>query len=111
MISYQSLLIHPRRLSILRESFRADNLKFLEFDIPVMALTATATIHVQEDILKSLCMSKETKVVLTSFFRPNLRFSVSVSFLTGCTFIHLIFRFCFCHLHVTAGLNLYIIIL
>lgn len=44
-----------------------------------MALTATATIQVREDILKSLCMSKDTKIVLTSFFRPNLRFSVSFS--------------------------------
>ncbi|KAH6819075.1 RECQ helicase SIM [Perilla frutescens var. frutescens] len=65
-----------RRLSILRESFRAENLKCLKFDIPLMALTATATTRVREDILKSLCMSKETKVVKTSFFRPNLRFSV-----------------------------------
>lgn len=81
MISHQSLFIHLRRLSILRESFSAENLKFLKFDIPVMALTATATIRVREDILKSLCMSKETKVVTTSFFRPNLRFSVSVVFL------------------------------
>lgn len=68
-----------RRLSILRESFRAENLKCLKFDIPLMALTATATNRVREDILKSLCMSKETKIVLTSFFRPNLRFSVKHS--------------------------------
>ncbi|OVA14853.1 Helicase [Macleaya cordata] len=68
-----------RRLSVLRESFRACNLKFLKSDIPLMALTATATIRVREDILKSLCMSMETKIVLTSFFRPNLRFSVKHS--------------------------------
>uniref|UniRef100_A0A5B6ZVB9 ATP-dependent DNA helicase n=2 Tax=Davidia involucrata TaxID=16924 RepID=A0A5B6ZVB9_DAVIN len=68
-----------RRLSVLRENFRADNLKFLKFDIPLMALTATATVLVREDILKSLCMSKESKIVLTSFFRPNLRFSVKHS--------------------------------
>ncbi|KAL0422047.1 UNVERIFIED_CONTAM: ATP-dependent DNA helicase Q-like SIM [Sesamum latifolium] len=68
-----------RRLSVLRESFRADNLKFLKFDIPLMALTATATAHVREDILKSLCMSKGTKTVMTSFFRPNLQFSVKHS--------------------------------
>lgn len=61
---------------MLRENFSACNLKFLEFDIPLMALTATATIRVREDILKSLSMSKETKIVLTSFFRSNLRFSV-----------------------------------
>ncbi|KAI3445356.1 hypothetical protein Pfo_002021 [Paulownia fortunei] len=68
-----------RRLSVLRESFRADKLKFLKFDIPLMALTATATICVREDILKSLCMTKGTKIVITSFFRPNLRFSVKHS--------------------------------
>ncbi|KAL7157743.1 hypothetical protein ABFS83_02G097500 [Erythranthe nasuta] len=65
-----------RRLSVLRENFTAQKLKFLKFDIPLMALTATATTRVREDILKSLCMSKNTKIVITSFFRPNLRFSV-----------------------------------
>ncbi|XP_021283335.1 ATP-dependent DNA helicase Q-like SIM [Herrania umbratica] len=67
------------RLSILRESFSATNLKFLKFDIPIMALTATATVRVRQDILDSLRMSRETKIVLTSFFRPNLRFSVKHS--------------------------------
>lgn len=43
-----------------------------------MALTATATNLVREDVLKSLHMSNETKIVLTSFFRPNLRFTVSL---------------------------------
>ncbi|KAJ6305917.1 hypothetical protein OIU78_021282 [Salix suchowensis] len=65
-----------RQLSVLRENFSACNLKFLKFNIPIMALTATATIPVQGDVLEVLSMSKETKVVLTSFFRPNLRFSV-----------------------------------
>lgn len=68
-----------RRLSVLRENFTACKLNFLKFDIPIMALTATATIRVREDILKSLCMSKETKLVVTSFFRPNLQFSVKHS--------------------------------
>ncbi|KAJ4719432.1 ATP-dependent DNA helicase [Melia azedarach] len=68
-----------RRLSLLRENFNANNLSFLNFDIPLMALTATATIQVREDILKSLFMSKETKIVLTSLFRSNLRFSVKHS--------------------------------
>lgn len=63
-------------MSVLRENFSACNLKFLKFNIPLMALTATATIPVRGDVLKVLSMSKETKVVLTSFFRPNLRFSV-----------------------------------
>lgn len=77
MIFWQSFSCIFRRLSVLRENFRADKLKFLRFDIPLMALTATATAVVREDILSSLCMSNETKIVLTSFFRPNLRFSVS----------------------------------
>lgn len=62
---------------MLRENFCASSLAFLEYDVPIMALTATATAHVQEDILESLHLSKETKTVLTSFFRPNLQFSVS----------------------------------
>ncbi|KAL2491936.1 ATP-dependent DNA helicase Q-like SIM [Abeliophyllum distichum] len=68
-----------RRLCVLRENFGRDNLKFLKFDIPLMALTATATVRVREDILKSLCMLKGTKIVITSFFRPNLCFSVKHS--------------------------------
>jgi len=68
-----------RRLSALRENFSSSKLKFLKHDIPLMALTATATIPVREDITKSLKMSKDTAIVLTSFFRPNLRFSVKHS--------------------------------
>ncbi|XP_057975464.1 ATP-dependent DNA helicase Q-like SIM isoform X2 [Malania oleifera] len=68
-----------RRLSALRENFSACSLNFLKYDIPLMALTATATIRVREDILQSLCMSKDIKIVLTSFFRPNLRFYVKHS--------------------------------
>ncbi|WCJ43113.1 ATP-dependent DNA helicase Q-like SIM [Euphorbia peplus] len=67
-----------RRMSVLRESFNALSLQ-LTHDIPLMALTATATIQVREDIVKSLSMSKGTKIVLTSFFRPNLRFLVKHS--------------------------------
>ncbi|XP_008454261.2 ATP-dependent DNA helicase Q-like SIM [Cucumis melo] len=68
-----------RRLSILRENFSSSTLNFSKYNVPLMALTATATVQVREDILKSLCMSKETKIILTSFFRPNLRFSVKHS--------------------------------
>ncbi|RLN29357.1 ATP-dependent DNA helicase Q-like SIM isoform X1 [Panicum miliaceum] len=68
-----------RKLSVLRENFNSTKLKFLKHDIPVMALTATATIPVREDIVKSLKMSEDTRIVLTSFFRPNLRFSVKHS--------------------------------
>ncbi|KAH9328672.1 hypothetical protein KI387_000780, partial [Taxus chinensis] len=65
-----------RRLSILREKFKASNFKSVKYDIPIMALTATATHHVREDILCSLGIKTTAKIVLTSFFRPNLRFSV-----------------------------------
>ncbi|PIN00065.1 DNA helicase [Handroanthus impetiginosus] len=68
-----------RQLSVLRENFSADNLKFLKYDVPLMALTATATFRVRDDILKSLHMSEQTKIVVTSFFRANLRFSVKNS--------------------------------
>ncbi|XP_072955396.1 ATP-dependent DNA helicase Q-like SIM [Typha angustifolia] len=68
-----------RRLSVLRENFNTSKLKFLKFDIPLMALTATATIPVRQDIVKSLHMSKEMKIILTSFFRPNLQFTVKHS--------------------------------
>ncbi|KAI3987693.1 hypothetical protein MKX01_028427 [Papaver californicum] len=68
-----------RLLSILRDSFSTCNLKFLKSNIPLMALTATATFRVRDEILKSLRMPIETKIVLTSFFRPNLRFSVKHS--------------------------------
>ncbi|KAI7746912.1 hypothetical protein M8C21_008504 [Ambrosia artemisiifolia] len=68
-----------RRLSALRDNFNAKKLPFLKFDIPIMALTATATTRVREDILKSLHISEDPTIVLTSFFRPNLRFSVKHS--------------------------------
>ncbi|XP_008805756.2 ATP-dependent DNA helicase Q-like SIM isoform X1 [Phoenix dactylifera] len=74
------------KLSVLRENFNTCNLKFLKFDIPLMALTATATIPVRKDIFKLLHMSKETRIVLTSFFRPNLRFSVKHSRTTASSY-------------------------
>lgn len=82
--------MHFRQLSILRENFRVDTLKSLKFDVPLMALTATATNCVREDIIKSLKMSNETQTVCTSFFRPNLRFSVSslVHSLYICFFVY-----------------------
>ena len=42
---------------------------------PILALTATATPHVRQDILRSLGMRKP-KVVVTSFNRPNLTYRV-----------------------------------
>lgn len=87
---------------MLRENFDANSLKFLKFDIPLMALTATATIQVQKDILKSVCMSNETKIVLTSLFRSNLRFSVSFPYssfhfrgINNSCFNRIIFIVCF----------------
>ncbi|GJX59562.1 serine--tRNA ligase [Tanacetum coccineum] len=46
--------VATRRLSALRENFNAKKLGFLKFDIPIMALTATATTRVRGDILKTL---------------------------------------------------------
>ncbi len=44
---------------------------------PVIALTATATLKVQQDIMKNLGInSKETKVFKSSFNRPNLYYEV-----------------------------------
>ncbi|XP_018727801.2 QWRF motif-containing protein 7 [Eucalyptus grandis] len=74
-----SSLLQWRKLSVLRENFSTFKMKFLKFDIPLMALTATATNGVREDVIQCLCMSKETKIVLTSFYRSNLRFSVKHS--------------------------------
>ncbi len=42
---------------------------------PVLALTATATQHVREDILRQLGMEKP-RITITGFARPNLRFEV-----------------------------------
>ena len=44
-------------------------------DLPIMALTATATPRVREDILKQLKMVN-TVWFLQSFNRPNLKFEV-----------------------------------
>ncbi len=42
---------------------------------PILALTATATAHVQNDIIRQLGMT-EPHVTITGFARPNLRFEV-----------------------------------
>ncbi|KAG8084719.1 hypothetical protein GUJ93_ZPchr0010g8054 [Zizania palustris] len=68
-----------RKLSVLRENFSSRKLMFLEHDIPLMALTATATVPVRADIVQSLKMSEDRVIVLTSFFRPNLQFTVKHS--------------------------------
>lgn len=55
-----------KKLNILRERFP---------EVPVMALTATATPRVRKDIIHQLKM-KDTKWFVQSFNRPNLRLSV-----------------------------------
>lgn len=50
-------------------------IKSINSSIPVMALTATATPKVQQDIIKNLGMS-EAKVYKSSFNRPNLFYEV-----------------------------------
>jgi len=56
-----------KKLSRVRREFR---------DIPIMALTATATPDVQTDIRKILRMRPSTRCFKASFDRPNLRYSV-----------------------------------
>lgn len=41
-----------------------------------MALTATASMNTQKDILKNLNLSEDTRIFKKSVYRPNLRFSV-----------------------------------
>lgn len=60
--------------------FRPDyrNLKMLRNifpNVPVMALTATATEKVREDIIRQLSLEKE-KIFISSFNRPNLSYAV-----------------------------------
>ena len=45
--------------------------------VPLMALTATATLRVQQDIRNSLQMCEHPFVMCNGFHRPNLRFSVA----------------------------------
>ncbi len=61
--------------------FRPDyrNLRFMlqqiDQDLPVIALTATATPKVQEDIMKNLKIT-DAKIFKSSFNRPNLYYEV-----------------------------------
>ncbi|MDF3819832.1 RecQ family ATP-dependent DNA helicase [Leptospira sp. 96542] len=57
-----------RQIHVLRE-------KHPKADFPILALTATATKRVQLDVQNALGMS-DAKLVLSTFFRPNLSFSV-----------------------------------
>ncbi|BHF65829.1 hypothetical protein SprV_0200884200 [Sparganum proliferum] len=69
--------------------FRPDyrNLKILRVNfptVPMMAMTATATPRVRQDILHQLLM-KETKWFIQSFNRPNLKFEVRPKKLKNCS--------------------------
>lgn len=55
------------KLGLLRKQFS---------DVPWAALTATATPHVQEDVLTSLQLHKPTAVFKTTCYRPNLFYDV-----------------------------------
>jgi superfamily II DNA helicase RecQ len=67
-----------RKLAILKDCFGNLRWKGKKIRIPVMALTATATHRVRDDIMDSLKINGgNTKIVLTTFYRPNLIFSVS----------------------------------
>jgi ATP-dependent DNA helicase RecQ len=56
-----------RNLTVLRRNFP---------DIPIIALTATATQDVREDVVKQLSLEKP-KMFISSFNRPNLSYEVS----------------------------------
>lgn len=73
----QMCSLEYRQLAFLREKFKVGSIPGLKHQIPIMALTATATPRVRDDILKSLGIATgKPKIVLTTFFRPNLHFSV-----------------------------------
>jgi ATP-dependent DNA helicase Q5 len=61
--------------------FRPDYLRLGKFrekfiSVPCIALTATATPHVVEDILRSLSMKRPVATFKTCCFRPNLHYDV-----------------------------------
>ena len=61
--------------------FRPDYLKLGSLrtkfdDVPWIALTATATPHVQADVLTSLQLHKPTAIFMTTCYRPNLFYDV-----------------------------------
>lgn len=66
------------QLGILRSHFRDIHCNGKKIRIPIMALTATATCRVREDVLHCLGLHESrTKIILSSFYRPNLIFSVT----------------------------------
>ncbi|KAG0613451.1 hypothetical protein M758_6G103600 [Ceratodon purpureus] len=62
-------------LGTLRKDFTDIIWRGQKVRIPVMALTATATDRVRDDVLECLHLSNPT-IVITSFNRPNLMFTV-----------------------------------
>ncbi len=59
------------RIAALREYFP---------DVPVLALTASATLKVQKDICEKLLFKKSQKIFRQSFERPNLSYSAFQAF-------------------------------
>lgn len=45
-------------------------------EVPIMAMTATATEEVREDIIKVLNMKRDTLYFQSSFNRPNLYYEI-----------------------------------
>lgn len=54
----------------------ADLRKHLSDNVPCLAVTATATVGVIDDIMKRLCFGKDAQVFRASFERPNLSYNV-----------------------------------
>ena len=52
-------------------------------NVPLLALTATATPRVQHDVVQQLCL-KHCVVFRSSFNRQNLRYAVHFSFCYKC---------------------------
>uniref|UniRef100_A0A2N9J9E4 DNA 3'-5' helicase n=1 Tax=Fagus sylvatica TaxID=28930 RepID=A0A2N9J9E4_FAGSY len=60
-----------RRLSVLRENFSACNLKFLKYDVPLMALTATATIRVKHSRTSSSSYAEDFCELIDKYVRKR----------------------------------------
>lgn len=76
------------KLGSLREQFS---------DVPWAALTATATPHVQEDVLTSLQLRKPTAIFKTTCYRPNLFYDV--------WYVELCLRSVHCTLHFKSKID------
>lgn len=71
----------PFLISHWGHDFRPDYLKLGQLkqnyaDVPIVALTATATQRVEADIVQQLGLNENCKYFLSSFNRPNLQYMV-----------------------------------